>query len=49
MTFLFKLLRGGSWLALSGGCRSAFRFHGVPDGAGSFVGFRLVCNSSTKM
>ena len=38
-----KLLRGGSWLVIPGGCRSAFRLHSLPDDAGSSVGFRVVC------
>ena len=38
-----RLLRGGSWAALPGGCRSAYRDRGAPEDAGSLVGFRVVC------
>ena len=38
-----KLLRGGSWSSLPGYCRSACRDRGGPGGAGSNVGFRVVC------
>jgi formylglycine-generating enzyme required for sulfatase activity len=38
-----RLLRGGSWNFFPRGCRSAFRVHGRPVGAGNGVGFRLVC------
>jgi formylglycine-generating enzyme required for sulfatase activity len=38
-----RLLRGGSWFDLPGGCRSAYRSHGVPGDAGYGVGFRVVC------
>ena len=38
-----RLLRGGSWNFIPGGCRSAYRLHGRPDDAFSSVGFRVVC------
>jgi formylglycine-generating enzyme required for sulfatase activity len=38
-----RLLRGGSWLNEPRRCRSAARFHGQPDFAYYFVGFRVVC------
>ena len=38
-----KLLRGGSWYNLPGSCRSAARFHDLPDDADYYVGFRVVC------
>ncbi|MFM7286076.1 MAG: formylglycine-generating enzyme family protein [Cyanobium sp.] len=38
-----RLLRGGSWGNRPMGCRSAHRGHGLPDGAVSLVGFRVVC------
>jgi formylglycine-generating enzyme required for sulfatase activity len=38
-----KLLRGGSWISLPGGGRSAFRLHDVPGDADFYVGFRVVC------
>ena len=38
-----KLLRGGSWDGIPGGCRSAYRDHYQPDYANYFVGFRVVC------
>jgi formylglycine-generating enzyme required for sulfatase activity len=49
MTFFFKLLRGCSWGSFPGICRSASRGHDEPDFAFDDVGFRVVCNSSTKM
>jgi formylglycine-generating enzyme required for sulfatase activity len=38
-----RLLRGGSWIFFPGRCRSAYRYHGRPDDANGFVGFRVVC------
>jgi len=38
-----RLLRGGSWLNLPGGCRSACRDRFRPDDADDSVGFRVVC------
>jgi formylglycine-generating enzyme required for sulfatase activity len=38
-----RLLRGGSWLGLPGGCRSAYRDHFQPGAAYDVVGFRVVC------
>ena len=38
-----RLLRGGSWINYPGGCRSAYRFRILPDGACNYVGFRVVC------
>jgi formylglycine-generating enzyme required for sulfatase activity len=38
-----KLLRGGSWLVVPGGSRSAYRDHGRPGFAFDSVGFRVVC------
>jgi formylglycine-generating enzyme required for sulfatase activity len=38
-----KLLRGGSWSDLPGGCRSASRNHHDPDYAFFSIGFRVVC------
>lgn len=38
-----RLLRGGSWVFYPGACRSAYRIHDRPDGAGDLVGFRVVC------
>ncbi len=38
-----RLLRGGSWNGLPGLCRSACRFHDLPDDASFSVGFRVVC------
>jgi formylglycine-generating enzyme required for sulfatase activity len=38
-----RLLRGGSWDIFPGNCRSASRIHFQPVGAGSLVGFRVVC------
>jgi formylglycine-generating enzyme required for sulfatase activity len=38
-----RLLRGGSWVDLPWGCRSAYRFHAQPDYAYYYVGFRVVC------
>jgi formylglycine-generating enzyme required for sulfatase activity len=38
-----RLLRGGSWLDLPRGCRSAYRYLSWPDYALDVVGFRVVC------
>ncbi|MBD2548320.1 formylglycine-generating enzyme family protein [Microcystis elabens FACHB-917] len=38
-----RLLRGGSWGDVPGGCRSACRDHGRPGDASLGVGFRVVC------
>ena len=38
-----RMLRGGSWHYNPGSCRSAYRVHDRPDGAGDGVGFRVVC------
>jgi hypothetical protein len=38
-----KLLRGGSWINLPGGCRSAYRGYFRPGYANDSVGFRVVC------
>ena len=38
-----KLLRGGSWYSDPRFCRSACRDRNLPDDAGSYVGFRVVC------
>jgi formylglycine-generating enzyme required for sulfatase activity len=49
MTFFFKLLRGGSWVVNPWDCRSAYRSLDVPVNTINYVGFRVVCNFSTKM
>jgi formylglycine-generating enzyme required for sulfatase activity len=41
--FISRLLRGGSWGALPGYCRSACRVHHQPGYVGSYVGLRVVC------
>jgi formylglycine-generating enzyme required for sulfatase activity len=38
-----RLLRGGSWISIPRGCRSAHRNHSLPDLAINIVGFRVVC------
>jgi formylglycine-generating enzyme required for sulfatase activity/MinD-like ATPase involved in chromosome partitioning or flagellar assembly len=38
-----RLLRGGSWFDVPGGCRSACRYRFGPDDASDHVGFRVVC------
>jgi formylglycine-generating enzyme required for sulfatase activity len=38
-----KLLRGGSWIFSHWDCRSAYRYHLIPDDAFYGVGFRVVC------
>ncbi len=38
-----KLLRGGSWIDHPGYCRSASRFHHLPDLVSNLVGLRVVC------
>ncbi len=37
-----RTLRGGSWDADPGSCRSAFRLYSSPDGSGNSLGFRLL-------
>jgi formylglycine-generating enzyme required for sulfatase activity len=39
----FRVLRGGSWIDLSFGCRSARRDHRNPTVAEIYFGFRVVC------
>ena len=39
-----RIRRGGSWFHDPGNCRSAFRNSYSPVDAGSFIGFRLVCD-----
>ena len=36
-----RVIRGGSWFSTAGGCRSAFRSGGHPDGRRRFRGFRV--------
>ena len=38
-----RLLRGGSWNALPGYCRSAYRINNPPGFRGSIIGFRVCC------
>ncbi|MDJ0617482.1 MAG: bifunctional serine/threonine-protein kinase/formylglycine-generating enzyme family protein [Calothrix sp. MO_192.B10] len=38
----FRLLRGGSWVDIPEGCRSANRFFNIPGGRGDVIGFRVV-------
>ncbi|MFN9916636.1 MAG: hypothetical protein ACK53L_28865, partial [Pirellulaceae bacterium] len=38
-----RLLRGGCWDFLPGGCRSAHRARSRPDNALSNFGFRVIC------
>jgi formylglycine-generating enzyme required for sulfatase activity len=38
-----RLLRGGSWNGYPRSCRSAYRGHERPVGAGYSIGFRVVC------
>ena len=35
-----RVLRGGGWVSLAGGCRSAFRYGGVPSYRCNDLGFR---------
>ena len=37
-----RVLRGGSWVYAAGGCRSAFRFGGLPRNRFGFQGFRVL-------
>jgi len=37
-----RVIRGGSWLSYSGGCRSAFRGSLIPASANYYIGFRVV-------
>jgi formylglycine-generating enzyme required for sulfatase activity len=39
----YQVLRGGAWYCLPGLCRSAQRHWNQPDGIGSGIGFRVVC------
>lgn len=41
----YRLLRGGSWYDIPGGCRSAFRRRTAPGGLATLNGFRVVCAS----
>ena len=43
-----RVLRGGSWLGLSGSCRSAFRRGDVPGYPGFDFGFRVVVVPSSR-
>ena len=38
----YRVVRGGGWGSSAGGCRSARRGSGAPDGRSNGVGFRLV-------
>lgn len=38
-----RLLRGGSWGTFPWHCRSACRFHDLPDDRSDYIGFRVVC------
>ncbi len=37
------VVRGGSWLDDARGCRSAYRFRGMPRSGYNIIGFRVVC------
>ena len=41
----FRVLRGGAWDDIPGGCRAARRYYGSPDDRFDFIGFR-VCRGS---
>ena len=38
----FRVVRGGDWLTVAGGCRSALRIYADPGGRGYRLGFRVV-------
>lgn len=38
---LNRVIRGGSWFIIAGGCRSAYRGDGAPDYRDNFIGLRL--------
>ena len=38
-----RLLRGGSWYNLPALCRSAYRYHYLPDSRLNLIGFRVCC------
>jgi sulfatase modifying factor 1 len=38
----FRVLRGGSWLYVSYGCRSSNREYDYPSSVSSYFGFRVV-------
>jgi formylglycine-generating enzyme required for sulfatase activity len=38
-----RLLRGGSWFDLPGGCRSAYRGWSLPGYRNGYIGFRVCC------
>jgi len=37
-----RVLRGGCWHIVAGGCRVAYRSYGTADGRGHYIGFRCV-------
>lgn len=37
----YRVLRGGSWRAITTGCRVAFRYYDTPDNRGNSLSFRL--------
>ncbi len=41
----YRVIRGGSWHADPGSCRSAYRFILPPDARYSVIGFRVVCSA----
>jgi formylglycine-generating enzyme required for sulfatase activity len=40
-----RVIRGGAWIPLPGGCRSAYRFGDDPDCGLNDQGFRVVCSA----
>jgi len=43
-----RVLKGGSWLATGGQCRSSRRDHDVPTAVHSDIGFRVVCGRAPE-
>lgn len=44
----YMVVRGGCWLDDARGCRSAYRFRGVPQTRYRLIGFRVVCEVKSK-
>jgi formylglycine-generating enzyme required for sulfatase activity len=44
----YRVMRGGSWVDEGRGCRSAYRFRGMPHDGYQIVGFRVVCQVTGK-
>ena len=43
-----RVLRGGSWISSGRNCRTAYRYHLVPGGSSTGIGFRVVCVAAPR-